>query len=733
MATLSDVVRAREDKDEIALLLRLGQSIVTELDLDKNLCLAAELARELIQAETLIVPILTPDRRAYIYRSASGKDADLIRGQRFNADVGMCGWVLSTQQPLIFGLGHEWLMGTRTRWEHGMKSALLVPLISRGRIIGGLSGLGKLNGESFTQRDLELLTVFAHQTAIAVDNAHIVHALKQEKDRIQATLHSIADGVIITDNEGRVESINSAATRLLGLDIAAVRGTATADLFELFDATGQPLTHTPIERCLHERKVVRSEEHITLSGHNGISFAAELSAAPVEYADGHSLGSVVVIRDVRQARAMEQELVHHASHDQLTGLLNRREFEHLLNQTLASVQEGSGEEHVLGYLDLDQFKLVNDTSGHIAGDELLRQVGTVLREHVRGHDVLARLGGDEFGLILRGCSPEKGVELAEKLRAVLEEFRFAWAGQPFSISVSIGLAPITSEETRVDKLMSAADAACYAAKDGGRNRIRLYHASDDELQSTQSVMEWTARIHRALDENRFVLYGQEIRPSGCSDTHDRHCEILLRLQDTDGHLYSPGSFMPAAERYGLMRSIDRWVIQNTFAWLQSGGLRTAIQRYSINLSGQSLGSGELLPFIQRMTQQYAIPLERICFEITESAAIANLQHANNLISELHAAGCAFALDDFGNGMSSFAYLKNLPVDYLKIDGIFVKDMVNDPVDAAMVRSINEIGKLMGKQTVAEFVENGAILDMLCDIGIDYVQGYFIGMPHPLVQ
>lgn len=419
-------------------------------------------------------------------------------------------------------------------------------------------------------------------------------------------------------------------------------------------------------------------------------------------------------------------LSHQASHDALTGLVNRREFEKRLERALHQARD-QGQQHVMCYLDLDQFKIVNDTCGHVAGDELLRQLTFLLRRRLRERDTLARLGGDEFGLLLENCPVDDALRVADDIRKMVGDFRFAWQDKVFNIGVSIGLVPITGHSDSIAGLLSAADAACYAAKDKGRNRVHVYQESDAELMQRQGEMQWVSRITRALEENRFLLYRQPIVP--VSGEGGRQFEVLVRMRSETGDIIPPMAFIPAAERYNLMPAIDRWVINAAFAACARHG--DAGDSCTINLSGSSLGDPLLLDFIRERFRNYGVAPRRICFEITETAAIANLVDTMPLLNELKKMGCRLSLDDFGSGMSSFAYLKSLPVDYLKIDGAFVRDLLEDPTDFILVQSIHNIAQAMGIHTVAEFVESEEVFEKLREIGVHYAQGYWLGMPGPL--
>lgn len=423
------------------------------------------------------------------------------------------------------------------------------------------------------------------------------------------------------------------------------------------------------------------------------------------------------------------QLSYQAHHDALTGLVNRREFEHRLEHVLRNSQE-HGTHHVFCYMDLDQFKVVNDTCGHSAGDELLRQVSLILSNRVRDRDTLGRLGGDEFGLLLENCQIPDACAITEDLREMVQDFRFVHLDKIFSIGVSVGMVAITPDIENIGEIMSAADAACYAAKDNGRNRIHVFRPLDDDIVRRHGEMEWLGRITRAMEEDRFRLYCQPILPLKNRGDIRRYFEILLCKIDVGGRIIPPMAFIPAAERYHLMNNLDRWVIHNTFSiyrqLLDNNGECDCV--FSINLSGVSLSDKSLLGFIREQLTIHAVPPQAFCFEITETSAIVNLSNSVELMTALKALGCRFMLDDFGSGMSSFAYLKNLPVDFLKMDGAFVKDIATNAIDLAMVQSIHSIAEAMKIETIAEFVESAAVVELLESMGVHYGQGFHLGRP-----
>jgi diguanylate cyclase (GGDEF)-like protein/PAS domain S-box-containing protein len=558
-------------------------------------------------------------------------------------------------------------------------------------------------------------------------------ALFREKESAQITLQSIGDGVITTDAKGVIDYVNPVAEALTGWRLEDSQGRAIEEIFRAFhEETCEPLEN-PLAVAIRRTRSIKSVRPMLLIRRDGNEIYVESTASPIRDGNGSVSGGVLVFHDVSEARELNRRLSYHASHDVLTGLVNRREFENRMERALKSAKARETS-YALCVLDLDQFKIVNDTCGHSAGDALLGQVGALLKSKVRWRDTLARLGGDEFGILLESCSLDEAMRTAEALREAVRNFKFTWEERTFRLGASIGVVPIASDNADVASVLSAADSACQAAKEAGRNRVHSFEENDLDLMRRRREMQWAARINNALEEGRFELFRQTILPLQNTSEGGAHYELLLRMRDETGKIVAPDNFMAAAERYGITPSIDRWVIENAFRWLVSeADEREKLTMCSINLSGQSLGDDKFLPYVIDQFHRSGLDAAKICFEITETAAIASFSQANRFIQALKELGCKFALDDFGTGLSSFGYLKHFPVDFLKIDGSFVKEILHDPIDREMVRSINEIGHLTGKQTIAEFAENQEVINMLQSLGVDYAQGYGVSQPQRVLK
>jgi diguanylate cyclase (GGDEF)-like protein/PAS domain S-box-containing protein len=552
-------------------------------------------------------------------------------------------------------------------------------------------------------------------------------ALEYEREKAEVTLKSIADGVITTDVHGCIDYMNLMATTITGWSHDAARGMDIETVYQPTTDADAVDELNPVTECIRRGESIMFANIRLLTRQDGMEFAIRDSASPIRNRDGEIIGVVLIIHDVTHIRDMSQQLAFQASHDAHTGLLNRRAFEQRVLHALEKSHK-QGAQHVLCYMDLDQFKVINDTCGHIAGDTMLVQLAHIMQTYVRDGDTIARLGGDEFGLLLENCSLQRGIAIAEEIRESIASFRFVWQAKIFEIGISIGV--VTLEQTSGDltDVLSKADTACFGAKDKGRNRLNIYREEDKGLSHQHREMHWAHEIQRAFHENAFCLYTQDIMPLDDTVNVERHCEVLIRI-NSGGELVPPMAFIPAAERYSLMQKIDRWVIQKTLARLQQMHQQNTLNSvFSINLSGSSIADLGFCHFLLSALDQHDIPPAKICFEITETAAISNMNNAIRLISSVREHGCRFALDDFGSGLSSFYYLKNLPVHYLKIDGSFIRDIHKDRVNLSMVEAINNIGHVMGLETIAEFVESPKILSTLRDIHVDYAQGNIIGTP-----
>jgi diguanylate cyclase (GGDEF)-like protein/PAS domain S-box-containing protein len=552
----------------------------------------------------------------------------------------------------------------------------------------------------------------------------------EARELAEVTLHSIGDGVVTTDRLGRVVFMNPAVQHMLGVSLGDSKGKSLQDIMLIVgEDTGRRIAN-PITQCLCENRSIELDHSCAILRSDDQEYPVEISVSPICDAGSEVHGAVIVLHDVRDARALQRELSYQASHDPLTGLYNRREFDRKLQRALEHTRR-DGEEHALCYLDLDQFKVVNDTCGHAAGDQMLQKLTADLRASLRKADILARLGGDEFGILLAHCPISRAVEVTEALRKTISEFRFLWGDKLFQVNVSIGLVPVTQDQACAADILSAADMACYAAKEEGRNRVHVYRPDDEHLHRRRSEMGMVTAVRRALAEDRFELFAQPIVST--RDAAAVHYELLVRMLDEDSGYVSPGAFLPPAERYQLMSEIDRWVVSEAIRLLleqQRAGRKIHV---SINLSGQSIGEEGFLEFVTRKVEHLGVCARQVCFEITETVAVNNLGLALTFIEKIKRYGCKFSLDDFGAGVSSFGYLKNLPVDYVKIDGVFIRSIHNNEVDQAMVKAIAQVSTVMGMRTIAEFVENRESFDLLREMGIDYAQGYWIERPKPAAE
>ena len=586
---------------------------------------------------------------------------------------------------------------------------------------------------------LAILVVALFALKMLGQRQRAVSELQVEREKAVITLASIADGVVTLDQDGYITYVNSAAKQILSSDLDHLLGVPWQEAFDLQnEVTGERVLN--LSSTVGEINSLGAVDSILVTN-DGRRTAVHFSVAQIDK-DKRCTGFVVTLRNTQKERELRRRLAWKASRDDLTGLLNRSEFARSIKDTIESIEDDATH-HCLLYIDLDEFKVVNDTCGHRAGDKLLQNVSASLKTHLRESDIVARLGGDEFGVLLRDCGREKGIEVSNELIEAINDIRFAYQEKVFHIGASIGLVSVTSKTTNLEDLQATVDAACYAAKEEGRNRVFVGQIDGDKISSRMEELRQASHIRHALKEGRMMLYHQPIVAT-LNPGKVLHSEILVRMIDSDGTLVVPGAFIPIAERHGLMQEVDRWIIRHLFEiegdrlrrWKPLGSDGPSAHGdfiYSINLSASSLTDPTFLDYVKEQLKVHRIHGRAIAFEITETQVITHLDKAASLIRSLRELGCKFLLDDFGSGMSSFGYLKRLPIDYLKIDGLFVRDILSDPIDRSMVNMINEIGRIMGLKTVAEYVENDEILEELKAIGVDMAQGYGIAEPSPLEE
>ncbi|HHC72754.1 MAG TPA: EAL domain-containing protein [Thiotrichales bacterium] len=624
-----------------------------------------------------------------------------------------------------------------------MPVSVALLLVTTALVIGGLLTAAALHDKLVAAMVAVTVLLFLlaaigleHRYRTANERRSSRAALHLMRERAEVILESIGDAVITVDNAGRVEYLNPVAERLTAWRLDQAVGRPVEEVFRVRGEGGRRLN--PVEVCLRQQQPVRLEGDVVLLRSDGVEIPINDSVSPIRDHQGEGSGAVIVFQDVADAREMARRLQYQASHDHLTGLYNRRAFEERLTRAISRVREG-GDGCFLCYMDLDQFKLVNDTAGHLAGDALLQEIAGVIAPRVPEPHLLARLGGDEFGLLLEEVDEKEAVAVTNRVLDAVRHYRFVWEGRAFEVGVSVGIVPLAAVAGGPSELLALADSACYLAKEQGGNRIHVHHEGDSQLDQRLGQMNWVYRITEAFAEQRFVLFAQAIRPLLPETGLPRCHEILLRMRDDEGNLIPPSQYVAAAERYRRMPDIDRWVVVNAFRQIhhyversRAGG--GEVDRcFAINLSGQSLGDDRTLRFVEEWLERYPGLAGCIVFEVTETAAISSLPQARRFIMALRERGCRFSLDDFGTGFSSFSQLRNLPVDFIKIDGAFVRQMAYDPVDYAMVASINQIGHLMGIKTIAEYVESEDILQRLAELGVDYGQGNWLSPPVPLEE
>lgn len=709
-----------------------------------------ELGQLSLDLQHMLTTLVQRERDLRVMHQQLQRDEERLRFALEGARDGLWDWDLSTNAvymspawKAMLGYRDEELPSTFASWEDNVHPDDL-PRV-REMIAAHLSGQGPFEvPHRLHHKDGGWRWILARGratfdvsgTPIRMVGTHVdvteqlalQESLACERERALVTLRSIADGVITTDATGCIEFLNPIAEHLTGWTTVEAAGLALEEVFVALRDDQERTLDNPVKRCLEEDRAIPPGRQVLLLNRAGREIPIQDSAAPIHDGAGAVIGVVLVFHDATVAREMQHRYEHQALHDELTGLWNRRAFDDRLADVTAAAMRGDGQ-HVLVYIDLDQFKVINDTVGHFAGDQMLHQVAAMIAHHVRESDMLARLGGDEFGLLLVGCDIAHATSVVEKIRQAMVDYRFIWEGQAFLVGASFGLA-LLDADVADPNVLSLADLACHSAKEQGRNRLHVYRPDDSDLSARRTQMQWVSRIKQGIETGRLILYGQTIKPLHPAAERPGYIEILVRLLDDDGRLVAPGVFIPAAERYGLMPSVDRAVMKMAVTWLAQQAPTVCI---AINLSGASLGDVALLHEIEAELDARPDLGARLCFEITETAAIGNLADATGFMHRLKGRAVKFSLDDFGSGLSSFGYLKTLPVDFLKIDGEFVCDLLDDPLDAAMVEAISQVCKVIGIASIAEFVENDRVAQRLDELGVDYVQGFGIARPVPLAE
>jgi len=726
------------------IIRELAIEILRGYSVDELLWLVARNTIARLGFEDCVIYLLDEERRVLVQRAAFGPKSPegetIVNPIEIALGEGIVGTVARTLEPeLVVDVRDDprYIVDDQPR-----RSELAVPIVHDGRVIGVIDSEHSQPG-FYTDEHRAMMIIIAsmassrlaaaltieqlNETVAELEQAR--NALRREERRYRDLYNQHPSMFFSVDAGGRILSTNDYACQELGRARERIERQPLCEVVRPAGDAGNVTAH--IAACIASPAGIRRWEGSIVHA-DGKQRWLRLTARALAAPPSAPTSVLIVAEDVTEARDLSLELEFSATHDWLTGLYNRRAFEHHLE---AAMQEGDarGVEHVLCFIDLDQFKVVNDTCGHAAGDALLRHVAHCFEEHVRRSDIVGRIGGDEFAVLMRECSIADAKRSAHALVEVISEAPFHWDGHTFSVGASVGICAL-GNGGGVDDAFSAADAACLSAKEHGRNRVHVYRERDEDLARRKGESRWIYRITRALSEDAFDLHYQPLEGLADGDAGEMHAEILVRMRDQDGALVLPDAFIPAAERYGLAVRLDTWVVARALAWIGGAGAEAAPRTtWSVNLSGATVGDHEFLEFLVDHLAASRVSPESLCFEITETAAIADLVRARRFIERLKDLGCRFALDDFGIGLSSLAYLKSFPVDFLKIDGVFIKDINIDPVSAAMVRSINDIGHLTGKKTVAEYVHDAAVLDVVRAMGVDFAQGNAIAKPRPLAE
>ncbi|MBE9568367.1 MAG: EAL domain-containing protein, partial [Proteobacteria bacterium] len=695
----------------------------------KNICRAAQ---EITGSQLAVFPVVNRKDETYRFYAATGLQAEEIVNDTMDmGDGGLCAWTISNNQNLLINdIADDGRAEIQLADKFNIKTALLTPVTLKDKPYGALAVFR--TKDDFDEIDEQLISQFSQSVQMAIINMQLVSDMISERERAEVTLHSIGDAVITTNVAGEIEYMNHVAESLTAWSLDEVRNRPVQDVFRIEDIETGEAIHDVVMSCIEDSIIIK-KSILGLISKNGNKKDIESSISPILKTSGKAEGVVIVFHDETQRRQLENTIKHQAAHDPLTDLFNREAFDSELSDYVYDARNNN-KNHVLCYLDLDHFKLINDTAGHTAGDQCLIQITSLIQSCIRSEDVLGRLGGDEFALILKNCNSESALKITGTIIKAISDMNFTWDDCDYKLGVSIGINPLDKNTRDAADAIRKADLACYTAKDKGKSQVYVYQEQDSELIRRQEEKYWATRINEAIEKDRLRLYAQSIVPLRNKHAIKKHVEILVRLLDDDNQLILPDAFIPAAERYNLMPLIDKKIIAETFAFIeQHEDDDDSNTHYSINLSGNTLNDDGITDHIKTIAARHGIDNTTICFEITETSVIKNLQQARLLIKELKSVGFKFALDDFGSGLSSFQYLKTLDVDFLKIDGSFVADMVNNNIDRAMVSAINEVAHIMGMETIAEYVENDQIIRRLQDINVDYAQGYGIEQPKPLEQ
>ncbi len=694
-----------------------------------NVCRAAQ---EITKSQLAAFPVINKDKRTYRFLSATGLECEKLQNLTLDInDGGPCiRTIINNKTLLINDVASDSRSNNSLSARLSVKSLLITPVTLNDTPYGAIAVYK--TQDDFDSVDEQLLNQFSQSVQMAIINMRLVNVIKTERERAEVTLHSIGDAVITTNTNGEIEYMNHVAESLTAWSLNESKNKAVQTVFRIEDLdTGEPI-HDIVKSCLDDGISI-NKSLLSLVSKNGNKKDIESSISPILNTSGNAEGVVIVFHDETQRRHLENTIKHQAVHDPLTDLLNRDAFNSEVSDHVSSAINNN-KTHVLCHMNLDRFKLINDTAGHSAGDQCLIEVTALILSCIRSEDILSRLGGDEFGLILKNCTLKSALKITNKIVNVVSKMKFSWEDCDYKLGISIGLNPLNEGSQDTANAIRKADLACYTAKELGRSQVYVYQEQDSELISRQEESYWARRIHNAIESNRLCLFAQPIVSLKNVNHLKTHVEVLVRLLDEDDQLIKPEAFIPAAERYNLMHLLDRKIIYETFSFISKYADHDEDNtHFSINLSSNTLTDKTIVDDIMNMAKTFAIDTKTICFEITESAVIKNLQQAKKLIKSLKSVGFKFALDDFGCGLSSFQYLKNMPVDYLKIDGSFVADMVNNNIDQAMVAAINEVGHNMGIETIAEYVENDQIIKKLQDLKVDLAQGYGIQQPKPLEE